>query len=470
MQLNTDTLATPATFEVSVAPGLDPGSYSGSVALSASGMPPVTISVTNSVSTVPTLADVSPPKEPQLLGDVNPSLPTVVLTHGLQGAGDPNPSKLWTGNGSGEAQNLIGTAVGKGVNVLQFVWPDAFQCELPGGAPTRGCYDTGKEYAHGAGLWLSQELSKPTKLGASYAQPIHFIGHSLGTVVNTYAAASFLRKQINVQYAQFTALDRPDHTSKITFGILPDEPDFGPDFFETQMFPDGMAAGRTNLILRVDNYYGDWQKSRTVVGDKADGAYNYGPLENPSYVGAFFGDCLFSDLLGCNDHNGVQDWYRWTINPTDFSGGPVCSPLQIWNGLPEVPLLKGPMPLDPSSNPCGNSDTNKDFGWRIAMEGHADPATFLMSGPGSGFPPVGDVPPPNSLPSNASISAIDTSGGCSASQTRRLNSSQYSDIWMPEGLSVDSARFFPQFEAVCTKGSLRSRHRRDRVCLRRNDH
>lgn len=425
LNLSTNTLSTPNSLNVFVASGLPPGAYRGSITLSASGMAPVLLPVTLSVSTVPTIADVAPPESWQLLGTLDPTLPTVVLTHGLQSIGFM-VSGLWTGNCGDttpclQAKALIQGALKQPANVVYFVWEDAGQIGGPlGWVPVKSEYDTAKLYAHTAGMMLSTLLRTGlNRPGQDYDQPIHFIGHSLGTVVNTYAAQDFLKKETQVKYAQFTALDRPDHTSQIpcpqlTMGFVltgvpkcsVEERDFDSMFFANNLFPQGKPL-RDNLTLRIDNYYGDWKNSWSAVGDQALGAYNYGPLVNASQMSAEFG--------ANDDHNGIQEWYRWTINPTSFAfpgavtvtplGSSVCGASNVWTDEP--------FGLDPSLNPCGSLDPAKDFGWRIAMESHADPVTFLTSG----FPPLGIVAPPTAFPDGASINGVDTSGGCSSFQT-----------------------------------------------------
>ena len=193
LNLSANTLTLPSSLNVTVAPGLTAGNYSGSVTLTAAGMAPVTIPVNHTVSTVAFSPDVFACQSGQLdYTSLISDLPTIVLTHGLQHSGF-DVSTLWTGSSQGQARKLIQDALssaGIPANVVQFIWKDAGQSV--GLFPFIWEYDAAKNCTHDAGLVLSKLLSD--SLGTSYSQPIHFIGHSLGTVVNTYAAADFLQK------------------------------------------------------------------------------------------------------------------------------------------------------------------------------------------------------------------------------------------------------------------------------------
>ena len=103
--------------------------------------------------------------------------------------------------------------------------------------------------------------------------------------MNTFAARSFLKKQVGVKYAQFTALDRPQHISQYLDAIKSQEADYGysEDFFKEEF--KQIARSDSDLKLRIDNYCGDWGSSSTAVGDKASGnVFNYGPLIDPHEI------------------------------------------------------------------------------------------------------------------------------------------------------------------------------------------
>lgn len=107
-------------------------------------------------------------------------------------------SSLWTGQGAANAVGLIAPFVGKDFNILYYyVWEGTFQPSHAGAI----------SQAQDAGVDLRNQLLR--RLGPDCNQPIHFIGHSLGTVVNAYAAATFLPSAKSVAYVQFTASGSP---------------------------------------------------------------------------------------------------------------------------------------------------------------------------------------------------------------------------------------------------------------------
>lgn len=277
---------------------------------------------------------VPPPGARMLVGTIDPRLPTIVLTHGLQ-RDDTDVATLWTGRGNIQASTLIGNALGARANVVQYIWEEAFQpfgCGL--GLPNQGAYEEARRNVVDAGLRLASELLEA--LGRSYDQPIHLIGHSLGTAVNTYAATALLDQLPNVAIAQFTALDRPHHVTKIC-GISDAEEQrlgFGADFFAMNL-----PFERPGLSLRVDNYF---SKDGFGVGDRANGAiYNHPPLLDSNRLD----DRIFGDEGFDNSHTGVNQWYRWTTAPND----PFPVGMTVCDG---ADFVRRPSSLDEALNPC----------------------------------------------------------------------------------------------------------------------
>src|SRR5204862_7400858 len=121
--------------------------------------------------------------------------PTVVLPHGWSDVSEfaTAPDSLWIGpsfpltpnSSPKKAAALILATVpaDRQVNVVQFVWAGAFAVN---GIPDRFEYYKGWKNVPHAGAHLVSLLLG--LLGENYSQPIHFIGHSLGTAVNAYAA------------------------------------------------------------------------------------------------------------------------------------------------------------------------------------------------------------------------------------------------------------------------------------------
>lgn len=312
--------------------------------------------------------------------------PTIVLTHGMSdsdelfgaSASTSAPDSLWTGSssvggiGGGKASDLL-LRTGIDVNVVRYIWDDAFANSS--GAPDRLSYYRAQQDAIAAGAKLAKQLE--CVLGVDYNKKIQFVGHSLGSAVNAWAARTVLRRLKNIPEAQFTALDRPHHISRIAFAadgpelqawatgnvgnvLTTDEMEFlraytaevGEDAdsiaFKDFLFETSFGYGRLffaqvlgNAIeefkasgrrLILDNYYAGDQSATAGagVGDLADGPfYNHWTaatgvrgLVNPNDVGnAFYSQESYDIAWGLghlqNNHSGVQQWYRWTIRPND---------------------------------------------------------------------------------------------------------------------------------------------------------
>ena len=101
----------------------------------------------------------------------SPSWMTVVLTHGWNASAD-STEDAWPK----AMASALRAKLGSQVNILAWDWHDA--------AST--LFIPPFERTPAQGLALGQELRR--LLGESYAHPIHFIGHSLGTLVNARAA------------------------------------------------------------------------------------------------------------------------------------------------------------------------------------------------------------------------------------------------------------------------------------------
>ena len=138
-------------------------------------------------SRVPTTAETTPaysfaPPPPAQLEffaagsfTANPPFPldksrmTVVLTHG------------WNSDPTGWATAMAALMVAKlgtaAPNIVAWDWRDTAKATFPG---------TPAAQTYGQGTTLGQALANA--LGPNYSKPIHFIGHSLGTLVNANAA------------------------------------------------------------------------------------------------------------------------------------------------------------------------------------------------------------------------------------------------------------------------------------------
>lgn len=303
------------------------------------------------VTSVPTaiLPPLAPPGKrniytSDLAGQIDSTKPTIVLTHGLLPANE-NREDLWTSFNSNRAGTLIQEQLGTNVNILQYTWEEAFTVKR---APDGSEYIAARENVPDAAANLVKRLFE--ELGHEYNQPIHFIGHSLGTAVNAYAARDVLNLMPNITKAQITIIDHPNLIENIP-GISPAEADVWG--FDDNFFASVLPINRQGLDLMVDNYFveSDVCLTCTGVGTRINGpVYNHLELVNPNDLD----DKIFDDEGISNDHSGAQQWYRWTINPNGLHSG-VCD-------SQTGELVSLPWNLHDSLNPCKN-------GWYWAING-----------------------------------------------------------------------------------------------------
>jgi hypothetical protein len=208
-------------------------------------------------------------------GRIDPSLPTVVITHGWQPGIAYNGSPPdWVSQMGLEIFNRFERAKyppkinGQRANIVFFTWPEAYTL-FP--LPAELAYAA--THTHHEGLRLASELRRI--LGAQYSGDIHFIGHSLGTIVNAYAIEDYAQSYAG--QTQFTILDAPLKFTPYTSL-----------FFEEHL-------SRFDVSW-VDNYIGtDHSLPTPGVGDVIPGAAPDGGLKKNT------------------DHVGVHDFYLGTI-------------------------------------------------------------------------------------------------------------------------------------------------------------
>lgn len=145
--------------------------------------------------------------------ELNPKLPTIVVTHGWQ----PNASFDAAFNPDGELKsrtdfplNSITNALqvlhqntGLEYNVITYMWEEAY-------TKTKLGVLTPIPYTDSVGAVLSTQLEQVFAAAAGpggYDQPIHFIGHSYGTLVN--ASAINMLRGSGLDVRQATLLDPP---------------------------------------------------------------------------------------------------------------------------------------------------------------------------------------------------------------------------------------------------------------------
>ncbi len=103
------------------------------------------------------------------LATLDPTLPTIVMAHGWRSDLDAWPESM--------AGAISGTIHPQQVNIVGWSWQEKADTRLPpiAEAARQGTQFGRALYAH---------------LGSDYSQHLHFIGHSLGTIVNAYACDS----------------------------------------------------------------------------------------------------------------------------------------------------------------------------------------------------------------------------------------------------------------------------------------
>jgi Lipase/PEP-CTERM motif len=222
----------------------------------------------------PTLAP-SPLRLITDLANYDPQNPTIVITHGWQplGIGQSDPS--WVG---GLAQRIKDNYTN--VNIVEVYWDDAVTLT----ATAEALRSATAQVAYQGNLLSSALRDLPGNMDGG----IQFIGHSLGTHVNAYAANNLTTGGLIID--QFTILDRP-----FGQGIRPDFIAFpvGGDV-DQQLFRTLLPQGSVKF---VDNYFGnDRQLPTPATGASFEGL---AVAFNREYWGA--------------DHTGVHENYANTI-------------------------------------------------------------------------------------------------------------------------------------------------------------
>ena len=231
--------------------------------------------------------------------DFDPTKPTVVLTHGIQPTGmyqQGPPSTFATMKA--EIENLLG----KSVNVLLHHWEEAYyDSSLPAAGDVVIGFQKAIPYLQSQGSALASEII--AKLGDTYDQAIHFIGHSAGTLVNAFAA-EFLSDNSDINVSQFTILEAPlDHPK-----------------YSEQTFHDKLKDHPE--VTWVDNYRGNTFPS---TGEPVAGAYN---VEWPT------------------NHHGMDDYYANTINSkTEGFWYSAVNPDGGFSSRPDPEYWQTPKPL-----------------------------------------------------------------------------------------------------------------------------
>ena len=268
----------------------------------------------------------------------DPNGPVIVLSHGFEFGADAVGTPPWLKQMATHIEARAPNAT-----VITFTWP-------PGEFPNIDCpvpcvSEIGQ--ASAATKNVGDELGDA--LLAYAGRPIQFIGHSLGTHVNAYAA-QYLEDQ-GVPVRQFTILERP-------FGLpienLP--PSIaGSNLLEANLFEtslDDPLLNDGNTVSLIDNYYGN------------------DPLDHTGATLGIAGHNLEITTPPYNTHSGVQEFYNLTVTPTLPIGydnefyqqilhdGFQCSFVVGGNGCPDPSAVPMPFTITGSVDHVGFSPTS----------------------------------------------------------------------------------------------------------------
>ena len=227
---------------------------------------------------------------------------TIVMTHG------------WNSNPDVWATNMVAQLRAKGVNanmanIVAWDWRTAAGAAIP------------EERTPSQGVALGQALQSEAALGAGYSQKIHFIGHSLGTLVNA-AAANFLHGDRTAQQAvsatpwsptrtHLTLLDAAELAAGLE--VLP----IG-SLFALFNGISVSVGGSTDLIGGYDNVLLGWKPALPVRRKWADNYVSLVGLYQPDAVNVYLDKAkLIFDLNPIETlikrHAYSFQWYGLTV-------------------------------------------------------------------------------------------------------------------------------------------------------------
>jgi hypothetical protein len=159
-----------------------------------------------------------------------------------------------------------------------------------------------------------------------------------------------------VTLSQFTILDYPSRTP----GGSTDAPAIRADFFATLL-----QDLRDSHGLRIDNFY---SRDPSALGNVTEGPIDDHPkLRHPSDVGGL----IFPAEPPASDHAGVQQWYRWTMNPNGLTGTTFC----------EGATFNKPPSFSASLDPCQRGWQGSLFGPRPDDSPDPEPSVDVINMP-----------------------------------------------------------------------------------------
>jgi hypothetical protein len=174
---------------------------------------------------------------------------------------------------------MMDSIAATGSAAAAFLWPDAFTTRL----------SDALDSVANAGITLGREL---LARGEDALRHLHLIGHSLGTLVNAYAADFLTTRGVVVE--QVTILDSPFGNGSLAVG---GEFVTTGENLDLPVFQNLLAAGG---VTYVDNYWGNGLTGRG------------GPMNPPTTAD--------DQLIAGAGHGALIEWYqdnkRWDFQPT----------------------------------------------------------------------------------------------------------------------------------------------------------
>jgi pimeloyl-ACP methyl ester carboxylesterase len=219
---------------------------------------------------------------------------TVVMTHG------------WNSNPTVWAQNMASSMVAQGVNANILAWDWRYAASSP--------YPP-EENTPAEGVLLGQALQSPSILGTNYSLPLHFIGHSLGTLVNANA--------INYLHGDRTAEQEISPTPWISMPIhatLLDEAEVASLIGGVEAFFDGLTVQLSNLGVPLASPPAGtlgWKSPIPIHSTWIDNYISKFGLRHPEAVNVFLDKAMLLPTV-IAQHGYSCQWYGMTVtNPTD---------------------------------------------------------------------------------------------------------------------------------------------------------
>ena len=260
------------------------------------------------------------PATPPTNATIYPNRPTIVMSHGMQ-----SDTGAWALPLARLIYNQLSAVTVP--NIVAWDWKRPANRLINGntaGPPIDAACDQG--------LFLGDTLQRV--LGASYSQPLHFIGHSLGTIVNQKACdyvhgklpESPDRLSPNVANPWSLAATRPHVT-------LLDEAEvasvFGTNVVTATQLGAAVAAlvnpalaGAGAVTAGVPAVLENWKSPIPFGATWVDSYISMVGIQRPQAVNVCLLKPAFTFTNPITAHGYAHEWYRWSVDLGPFSPTP----------------------------------------------------------------------------------------------------------------------------------------------------